>query len=203
MYLKKWLGFGNSSFIPFPKAWNPFIKGSAIVLLASNSRMSKSGGGNSSCISTPDVVVNPGDHKYAEIRINSFTSGIAFGLAKAGIDTSQDLGHDAFGWAFRTFLGTPDIFHNNSSSSYGGGAIGVSAGQTWGIELDYTQTGGTTLSVTFYKNDGTVNGAGAILTGLTGTYFIAAGTVVSNVFDLTENFQAPFIHAVPSGATGF
>lgn len=199
--ISRWFFAGGGHFLSFPKAWNPYRTPTPpITLASSNLEMQKPTSGNGTGISTPMCSISTGMSKYAEIKINSFTNGVAVGVAQGAIDITQDLGFDSLGWAYRTFLGSPDLYHNSASAPVVGSGTGFSNGDVIGLWFNYT---GATCSLSIFRN-GTLEGSGPQFTGLTGTLYVAVGTVLSNIFDITANFVGPITSgSLPAGASFF
>lgn len=196
--------FGGDLSLAYPKAWHPYLHSATLILLPP-ANLGMKGTSIGSGIGTALLAVNAGDHKFFEITVNSFTNGLSIGFGQVGMDYSLNLGDDIKGWAYSTFLTAADTVHNGVTGTFAG-ATTFAATDIIGVEMDYTRTGGTTCSVSFYKN-GILQGTP--FTGITGvTLFPACGSTLSNTFNVTANFVGPFFGVpggglLPAGATGF
>jgi hypothetical protein len=143
-------------------------------------------------------------HKFFEIAVGSFFNGMAIGVADASLSVNRNLGDDIHSWGYVSFLGAPYLCHNSAGTllAYPGSPSSYFvAHDKVGVEADYTQSGGTTCSLTFWLNGVS---QGVAFTGLTGTLYPAIGTIVSNNFNALANFEGPIIvGSLPAGASFF
>ena len=189
---------GGTGIYPYPKAWSPYNRGAGIVLTGLG--LTADASSPSYVLGTPLLAINPGQQKFFEIIINSFTNGCAVGIGQIGGPYGVDVGDDALTWVYSTFLTVTQKRHNAVYATYG---TLFAPGDVIGIYCDYTGSGGTTLSLKYFYNG---VGQGSAYTGLTGTFYPCVGSIVGNSFSLTGNFVGPTVvpaFTIPAGSSFF
>lgn len=163
--------------------WDSAKKASNISLSGGNLIASNSGAGDGSVLS--DIGVSSGKY-YWEVTIGS-VSTVWIGIASVLANTALSLGADIYGWGYRGGASPAAITNNNSSPAYG---ANYTTGDIISVLLD--MDAGTLV---FWKN-GVAQGTAA--TGLTGTYYAAAGKNGTLGVTLNAGVTA-FTYAVPVG----
>lgn len=183
----------------FPKAWSPYAHGTYAYLSPATFNLQMVCTSQAFGLGAPLLAINPGDNKYFEGKVDSLVNGGEFGIGQIIAGYNMNFADSPSNWGYAVFLGT---------GYKSGGGPGLTAyGAGWGVgdilgaHCDYTQTGGTTMTLTFYKNGVS---QGAAYTGLTGVFYPAAGTLLSNAVTITANFVGPITSgSLPAGATFF
>ena len=164
---------------------NPLATDSKVVL--SNGNLDFDSGSSSGYANARSTIGVSSGKWYAEFYID--TSACYIGVIRDLLPTNSWVGDSIYGWAYHP---NGQIYHNNSSSSYGSTFV---SGDLIGLAFDADNR-----TATWYKN-GTSQGSYSLGNAAQAghTFFFAGGGYVSDSF--TVNFgQRPFQH--PPGSSG-